>query len=306
MEPGLRTPLLDFFRRGEVDRDIRLQAAKGAVAPRAHEQLALLMILVDDHDPEIAGAANATIAAIPPESLAAFLARGEVSTEMREFFKARGVEPAAAAAEQADDPLVDLSTLDDLPPLPEEPVADPPPALSEVEGPAVSQVEGMPDIVGLPELAPLPELDGLPDEQTEDEKQKLSITQKLAGMTVAQRMGVAMKGSREERSLLIRDPNKLVSTSVLSSPKVTESEIEAIAKMQNVSEEILRIVGTNRAWTKNYNVVHALVRNAKTPVAMSMNLLARLSDKDLRALSTNRNVPEILRVTARKKVVIDK
>jgi hypothetical protein len=301
VESGLRTPLLDFFRRGEVARDIRLLAAQGALAPRAHEQLALLMILVDDHDSEIAGAATATIAAIPQKSLAAFLARPEVSTEMREFFKARGIEPAAAAAEQADAPLVDLapapSAIDDLPPPPNEPVPELPPALSGVEG--------LPDIVGLPELAPLPELDGL-SEEAEEEKKKESITQKLAGMTVAQRMGVAMKGSREERSILIRDPNKLVSTSVLSSPKLTESEIEAIAKMQNVSEEILRIVGSNRAWIKNYNVIHALVRNAKTPVAMSMNLLARLADKDLRALSTNRNVPEILRVTARKKVVIDK
>jgi hypothetical protein len=125
-------------------------------------------------------------------------------------------------------------------------------------------------------------------------------------MTVAQRMGVAMKGSREERAILIRDPNRLVSTSVLSSPKLTETEVEAIAKMANVGEEILRIVGTNRAWVKNYNVVLALARNPKTPVAMSMNLLNRLNDKDLRQLSTNRNVPEVLRVTARKKVVIDK
>jgi hypothetical protein len=76
--------------------------------------------------------------------------------------------------------------------------------------------------------------------------------------------------------------------------------------MANVSEEILRIIGGNRAWTKNYNVIAALVRNPKSPVALAMNLMNRLNDKDLRQLSTNRNVAEILRVTARKKVVIDK
>jgi hypothetical protein len=145
----------------------------------------------------------------------------------------------------------------------------------------------------------------LPEAEPDDD-QKTSVTQKLAKMTVAQRMGVAMKGSREERAILIRDPNKLVSTSVLSSPKLTETEVEAIAKMANVSEEILRIVGTNRAWVKNYNVVLALTRNPKTPVAMSMNLLNRLTEKDLRQISTNRNVPEVLRVTARKKIVLDK
>jgi hypothetical protein len=208
---------------------------------------------------------------------------------MREFFKTRGIEPAGTAAAEGDAPLLDLAP--DPEPLPEivglPPVPDAPPAAAP------------------PELAELPELEPVPDAETDEQRQQ-SVTQRLASMTVAQRMGVAMKGSREERAILIRDPNKLVSTSVLSSPKLTETEVEAIAKMTNVGEEILRIVGSNRAWVKNYNVVLALARNPKTPVAMSMNLLNRLNDKDLRQISTNRNVPEVLRVTARKKIVLDK
>lgn len=266
VEVGLRTPLLDFFRRGEVARDIRLLAAQGALAPRAHEQLALLMLLVSDHDPEVSSAAEATLAAIPRASLQAFLARSDAGAELRDFFAKRGIEPEGAPAE-LDIPLLDLA----------------------------------------PEPEPLPEppADAAADQQTEDERRD-SVTQRLGAMTVAQKMNVAMKGSREERGILIRDPNKLVSTSVLSSPKLTESEVESIAKMTNVSEEILRIVGNTRAWVKNYNVALALVRNPKSPVALSMNLLNRMNDKDLRQLSTNRNVAEILRVTARKKVVIDK
>jgi hypothetical protein len=57
---------------------------------------------------------------------------------------------------------------------------------------------------------------------------------------------------------------------------------------------------------KNYAVAAALARNPKTPVGVSMNLLSRLNDKDLRALSTNRNVAEVVRASARKKLVIDK
>ena len=102
------------------------------------------------------------------------------------------------------------------------------------------------------------------------------------------------------------DPNKIVAVAVLSSPKLTETEVESIAKMANVSDEILRMIGFSRAWTKNYTVVHALVRNPKTPVAISMNLLSRLGDRDLRNLSTNRNIPDVLRVSARKRVVIEK
>jgi hypothetical protein len=258
MDAGFRTPLLDFFRRGEVARDIRLLAAQGALAPRAHEQLALLVLLVDDHDPDVAAAADATIASIPRDPLAAFLGRGDVPAELRDFFAARGVEPAAAPAPDGDMPIVDTG----------------------------------------PEPEPLPEGD--------EEAVRQSTLQKVAAMTVAQKMSLAMKGSREERAILIRDPNKIVGVAVLSSPKLTESEVESIAKMASISEELLRVIAHTRAWTKNYAVVLALARNPKTPVAISMNLLPRLVERDLRLLSTDRNVAEIVRITARKKIVFHK
>jgi hypothetical protein len=261
MDSGLRTPLLDFFRRGDVARDIRLQAAQGGLAPRAHEQIGLLMLLVGDQDPEVASAAEATISAIPRSSLEAFLARSDASAEMRDFFAARGVQPADIPASEVDVPLVEIG----------EPMEPP------------------------------------PDEELPPEGQERESTlQKIAGLTVAQRMALAMKGSREERAILIRDPNKIVGVAVLSSPKINEAEVESIAKMASISDELLRMIGFSRAWTKSYGVVHALVKNPKTPIAMSMNFLSRLTEKDLRMISANRNVPDVLRVTARKKIVIDK
>lgn len=260
MEVGYRTPLLDFFRRGEVARDVRLLAAQGALAPRAHEQIGLLMLLIDDPDPEIARATETTLQSIPAGSLSAFLARSDVSAEMREFFAKRGIEPADVPAPNADDALI-------APAPDEEP---------ESEG-------------ALPENA----------------RQETAL-QKIASLNVAQRVALAMKGSREERAILIRDPNKIVAVAVLSSPKMTETEAESIAKMANVSDEILRIIAYTRAWVKNYGVVLALAKNPKTPVAVSMNLLSRLNEKDLRLLSSDRNVPDVLRLTARKKIVIEK
>jgi len=254
--------LLDFFRRGEVARDIRLQAAQGSLAPRAHEQIGLLMLLVGDQDPAVATAAEATIAAIPRASLEAFLARSDASAEMREFFGARGVHPSGSPAGDADTPLVDIGV----------------------------DIETVPD-------------DG---EAPADGSIRESTVQKIAALTVAQRMALAMKGTREERAVLVRDPNKIVGVAVLSSPKLSETEVESIAKMANVSDEILRMIGVSRAWTKSYAIVHALVKNPKTPVAMSMNFLSRLNDRDLRMMSSNRNIPDVLRVAARKKVVIEK
>ena len=255
MDLGVKTPLIDSFRSGEAYREVRLQAAQGGLATRAHEQMALLALLTGDADPEIAAAANATLGMIPPTVLAAFIARPDVTEEMRNFFAERGVAPAEEAAPVADAPLVDT--------------------------------------------AETPEI---PDEE-DDEK---SAMQRLQGMSVPQKMSRAMKGTREERAILVRDPNKLISVAVLSSPKLTDSEVEAIAKMSSVSEEILRIISHNRKWVKNYVVVSALARNPKTPLPISMNLLSRLNEKDLKILSTNRNIPEVLRTTARKKIVIDK
>src|SRR5262245_51525710 len=107
MESGFRTPLLDMFRRGDVERDVRLVAAQGALAPPAHAQLGLLILLVDDADLEIAATAQALLKAISHDSLGAFLARSDAPTEFRAFFAARGIEPAETAAPNAEEPLID-------------------------------------------------------------------------------------------------------------------------------------------------------------------------------------------------------
>jgi hypothetical protein len=244
------TPLLDFFKRGEADRDVKLQAAQGTLAPRAHEQLAILVLLLEDPDREIRETADDTLNKIPVEVLEKFLARPDVPVDLREFFGDRGIFPAEI-----------------------------PPIEVEFDDPLIEMTEG------------------------DDEEVRLSGTQELAAMTFPQRLKCAVKGTREQRAILIRDPNKLICASVLSSPKVSVPEVEAFAKMQNVSEDVLRIIGQNRAWLKSYGVILALTKNPKTPLAMSMQLMNRLTTKDLAKLSVDRNVPEALRIQSRKKVV---
>src|SRR5438132_1095446 len=96
------TPLLDFFKRGEVARDVRLLAAQGALAPRAQEQLAILVLLLDDPDREIRQRAGDTIDRIPLDALRSFLARSDVPIGLREFFGDRGVFPAEILPIEAD------------------------------------------------------------------------------------------------------------------------------------------------------------------------------------------------------------
>jgi hypothetical protein len=151
-------------------------------------------------------------------------------------------------------------------------------------------------------LAPADDTDYGPEPSTEEEK--LSTVQRLAGMTVPEKVRAAMKGTREMRSILVRDPNKLVALSVLSCPKITDMEVESFARMGSVGEDVLRSIAQTRAWVKNYNIVVALVKNAKTPLAMSLTLLKRLNEADVRRISIDRNVPEPLRLAARKKLVM--
>jgi hypothetical protein len=230
------------------------------------------MLLVEDPDSEVAATANATLARLPVGPLSAFLARSDVSSDVRAFFAARGIAPAERPAEKSDEPL--LAEIDSS-------IAAPP---AEPEGGAAA---GAPPASGAA---------GSSDE----EPQRKGTAQRLASLPVSERIKVAMQGTREERSVLIRDSNRLVSAAVLSSPKLTESEVEAIARMANVSDEVLRIVGTTRSWIKNYNVIAALARNAKTPIAISLNLLNRLGERDVKMLASDRNIPEPIRVAARK------
>jgi hypothetical protein len=250
------TPLLDFFKRGEVPRDVRLLAAQGALAPRALEQLSILVLLLEDSDEEVRKTATETVGKIPEAALKSFLARSDIPSGLRDFFEGRGIQPTDPARE-SESPLIDSAP--------------------DVEEEAA-------------------------EDATEDER-RLSITQQLNKMGFTQRLRAAAKGSREMRAILIRDANKMIAATVLSSPKLSEQEVETFSRMTNVGEEVLRIIGHNRAWTKNYGVILGLTKNPKTPLAMSMNFMSRLNDQDLNMLSNDRNVPEPLRVAARKRVV---
>ena len=99
--------MLDFFRRGEVARDIKLLAAQGAIAPRPMEQLGILMVLTGDADTEIRETAEKTLAMLPADLVAAYMARSDAPTEIREFFIKRGIAPGPVPAPDAAEPLID-------------------------------------------------------------------------------------------------------------------------------------------------------------------------------------------------------
>ncbi len=133
-----------------------------------------------------------------------------------------------------------------------------------------------------------------------DLARRQTLIQRLAKMTVAQRVQFAMKGGSEARRTLIRDNNKVVQRAVLQSPRLTDQEVEAFAAMSSLTDEILRSIASNRNFRKNYVVVRNLLNNPKTPLDVSLHMLPMLNAVDLKRLTTNKNVPETLRTTATK------
>jgi hypothetical protein len=135
-------------------------------------------------------------------------------------------------------------------------------------------------------------------EATPDPARRVTMLQRLAKMRVVERVQLALKGGREERTLLIKDPCKVVQRAVLQSPRITDQEVEAFAGMTILSEEVLRMIATNRVHRKNYNVVRGIMFNPKAPLDVTLHMLTSINAIDLKQLAKSRNVPETLRTSA--------
>ncbi|HKN46881.1 MAG TPA: hypothetical protein VJ144_02815 [Candidatus Polarisedimenticolia bacterium] len=189
--------------------------------------------------------------------------------ELRESFHIGEQPPEAAAAPAAATPA---------PPPAEEPEEEePPPPANDAE--AVARYLGA--------------------EERQD-NEKVSAVTRLYRQNTAQKMISALKGTREDRAILVRDPNRLVSSAVLGSPKLTDVEIESFAGMKSLSDEVLRRIGNHKEWTKRYGVISNLVKNPRTPLGISIGLVSRLNPRDIKGLAVDRNVPEVIRKQAQK------
>jgi hypothetical protein len=123
---------------------------------------------------------------------------------------------------------------------------------------------------------------------------------KVRSMSVAERMKLALRGNKEVRLILLKDPIRLVAGLVLRNPKITEDEIVAITHNRSADDEIIRIIAERRDWTKNYQVRLGLVTNPKTPAGAAIRLLGTLDDRDIRRLAKSKNVTDAVSGQARR------
>jgi hypothetical protein len=125
--------------------------------------------------------------------------------------------------------------------------------------------------------------------------ERISVINRIMKMGMKDRAKLAIKGDREARNILIRDPNRVIAQAVIKNPRLTEQEVEKIAAMRAISEDILRQIANTRQFVRHYPIAHNLARNPRTPIANVLGILSRLQLKDLAVLSKNRNVSDAVR-----------
>lgn len=133
-----------------------------------------------------------------------------------------------------------------------------------------------------------------------DPVKRKTLVEQISKMTVVQKMQLAIKGPREARTALIRDTNKIVQRAVLQSPRLTDKDVESFASMTHLSGDVLRLISASRVFMKNHTVIRNLVNNPKMPLDISLRLFPHLNVAEIKALSTNKNIPETLRALALK------
>jgi hypothetical protein len=137
-------------------------------------------------------------------------------------------------------------------------------------------------------------------EKKTPEQRTQSILQRIQKLNVSERIHLALRGNKEVRTILLRDTNKEVILTVLENPKITETEIEIIAKSRSIPDEILRKITKKREWMKNYAILLSVVTNPKTPAGIAVPLVSELKTRDIAIIVNNRNISEGVRVTAKK------
>ena len=138
------------------------------------------------------------------------------------------------------------------------------------------------------------------EDEIEDEDLSNNLFAAIQKMSVMQKIKLARVGGKEARTLLVRDRNKVVSASVMASPKLTDTEVISIAKSRNVSNEILRAIARNREWTKSYQIKSALATNPKCPQAEAIKFLNYLQERELRSIMKSKDVPSAISSHARR------
>lgn len=104
------------------------------------------------------------------------------------------------------------------------------------------------------------------------------------------------------RALGVRDANPLVALAALETPGINEGEIERIARMRNVCEDVLRAIAMKPDWTRHYSVKKSLVMNPRTPFGQASKFVMHMYESDLKAIAKSRDVSGAVQTAAKQQL----
>jgi len=265
---------------------VRRKACRGELPVSLQEKIEILVLLAGDRDEESRNSAFHTLESWPSEELQQELSNPSTPVAVLEFV-AYNLVPGRK--ELGDALLRNPSLPSQLREWIEETAA----IFAEAESSESSEA-----------LAPLEAADEDGDSSREEEgpQKRTTVLQRIQRMSAVQRVKAALVGSQEERLILVRDPNKLVARAVMQSPKLSDHEIENFASMKDVSDEVLRRIALSRKFMRSYAVVRALLNNPRTPIDVGLPLIRRINDRDLKWLVISRNISDVVRHAAQRRI----
>ncbi len=317
--------------------EIRLRAARGESRLIPSDKLTAIILLTRDTDPEVKNSATKTLKDFPPVELLLAIEAGldpAILNTIARVYKENPIvlerlitspgtssETIALIAESADAFLTELiagqterlrSSVDIAIALAANPEVSED-LLERVIGASKPDNEESEQTENASETSVT---DGL-SQPGEDEKNtnnefgeieedELNLFQMVSRMTVAEKMKLALKGNNEARGLLIKDSNKIVCSSVLKNPKITDEEVIRLTASKGTSDDLLRQVARNKEWMKSSMIKKNLVTNPKTPLPISMRLVRGLDKKSLEQVGKSKNIPNSLATEARKALLLKK
>jgi len=303
--------LLEEIRSARATPERKLAICREAASLAPVDRIETLCILTADPDSAVREKAAGVLLTQPLKNVLDALARAGAAPEMFAYCAAEFPRRPGVADALAQNPTCPIEVLrpvirylsvtavqdlfEDLDRLSTSPIL-----VAELIASAVINAEQRLQLLELQRAEPEPAeafVEAL--EAVEPDKAKReTLLQKLSRLRVVERVQLALKGGRDERLLLIRDPCKVVQRAVLQSPQLSEQEVESFANMATLSDEALRLIAGNRKFRKNYGITRGLMFNPKTPLEVTLHLLPHIKPLDLKFLTTNKNVSDTLRTAA--------
>ncbi|MBT0654047.1 hypothetical protein [Geomobilimonas luticola] len=277
------------YAAAATPREERLRAARWEVPFAADDLVNLLLFLSYDQDDEVSSEAIKSLRQMP-ESVALQVADSpETPAKVIELLARLHYDRPDLATRLVSHPMTDRQTMAFL-------------AEKGIAGAAVTLQE-MPEdeaVFDEDEEDLDAETDTI-DEEEEPESEEYASKYKMAqSMGVSEKIKMALTGDKEWRSILVKEPNKLVCGSVIKNPRITEAEILTLVKTGVQSDEIMRLICANREWVKNYQIRKALATNNKTPLPNALRYISTLTEKDVAAIAKSKNVSSVISTQARR------